>query len=86
MQLCRDRTEYELGSRGLRVLSGRNLDDASAESNGTGKSALLMAALWCLTGRSDLRTLVGFSCTSPSWNTVRWLKKLGADLHIRLNN
>ena len=51
--------EYDLGSRGLRVVSGRNEDDTGADSNGAGKSALVMAALWCLTGRSDARTLVG---------------------------
>ena len=51
--------EYDLGSRGLRVVSGRNEDDTGADSNGAGKSALVMAALWCLTGRSEARTLVG---------------------------
>lgn len=50
--------EYSLGDRGLRVISGRNVDDTGADSNGTGKSSLVMAALWCLTGRSDARTMV----------------------------
>lgn len=40
------------------MISGRNEDDQGAESNGAGKSALCMAALWCLTGRSDSRSLV----------------------------
>ena len=53
----RESTVYPLGSRGLRVVSGRNADDSGADSNGTGKSSLVMAALWCLTGRSDARTM-----------------------------
>ena len=53
----REGAVYQLGNRGLRVVSGRNADDSGADSNGTGKSSLVMAALWCLTGRSDARTM-----------------------------
>lgn len=49
------RVRYPLGGRGVRVVSGRNEDDAGADSNGAGKSALVMAPLWALTGRSDAR-------------------------------
>lgn len=32
---------------------GRNLDDNGADSNGAGKTALVMAPMWVLTGRLD---------------------------------
>ena len=47
---------YGLGGRGVRVVTGRNEDDDGAASNGAGKSALVMAPLWALTGRSDARS------------------------------
>jgi hypothetical protein len=47
----RDRVRYRLGARGVRVVSGCNEDDAGADSNGAGKSALVMAPLWALTVR-----------------------------------
>eukprot|EP00871_Galdieria_phlegrea_P002215 jgi/Galph1/2995/GphlegSOOS_G1666.1 len=46
----RDSITYQLGGRGLVFLSGENMDDISSISNGTGKSTLVMASLWCLTG------------------------------------
>ena len=46
---------YDLRQRGVCVISGRNEDDAGAVSNGAGKSALAMSALWAITGRSDAR-------------------------------
>lgn len=55
---CRDATAYPLHQRSLRVVSGRNCDEAAADSNGAGKSALVMAPLWALTGRSDARSEV----------------------------
>ena len=51
----RDAVRYPLAARGVRVVCGRNEDDAGADSNGAGKSALVMAPLWALTGRSDAR-------------------------------
>ncbi|KAK9831419.1 hypothetical protein WJX81_003210 [Elliptochloris bilobata] len=51
----RDVVQYPLGARGVLVVCGRNEDDAGADSNGAGKSALVMAPLWALTGRSDAR-------------------------------
>ena len=56
MRRCRECTRYELGARGVRVISGRNEDDDGAASNGAGKSALVMAPLWALAGRSDARS------------------------------
>ncbi len=52
---CRDAVTYDLRQRGVCVISGRNEDDAGAVSNGAGKSALAMSALWAITGRSDAR-------------------------------
>ena len=56
---CRDTVTYDLRQRGVCVLSGRNEDDAGAESNGSGKSSLAMSALWAITGKSDARMEVG---------------------------
>lgn len=55
---CRDATSYPLAGRSLRCVTGRNEDEAAADSNGAGKSALVMAPLWALTGRSDARSEV----------------------------
>ena len=38
------------------------MEDQAAESNGAGKSALAMSAVWALTGHSDARNEV--NCTS----------------------
>ena len=35
------------------------MDDDGSQSNGSGKSSLVMAPLWALTGRSDARAEVG---------------------------
>ena len=75
--------EYDLGSRGLRVVSGRNEDDTGTDSNGAGKSALVMAALWCLTGRSEARTLVG-SLTLRECCMLRLLVLLMLTVILRL--
>ncbi len=47
---------YPLQGRSLRLVTGRNEDEAAADSNGAGKTALVMAPLWALTGRSDARS------------------------------
>lgn len=52
----REPCSFPLDSRGFCVVTGLNEDDEGAESNGAGKSALVMAPLWCLTGKSDART------------------------------
>jgi hypothetical protein len=54
----RDKSRYELKGRGVRVISGRSEDVDAADSNGAGKSALVMAPAWALTGRSDARAEV----------------------------
>ncbi|CAD7699660.1 unnamed protein product [Ostreobium quekettii] len=46
---------YPLHKQGIRVISGQNLDDVSSESNGAGKSMLVTAPLWAVTGRLDAR-------------------------------
>ena len=50
---------YHLSGRGLRIITGRNEDDNGADSNGTGKTSLVAAPLWCLTGDMLARTEVG---------------------------
>ena len=50
--------DYSLQGKGARVLTGRNMDDDGSQSNGSGKSSLVMAPLWALTGRSDARAEV----------------------------
>ena len=37
------------------MISGRSEDTDTADSNGAGKSALVMAPSWALSGRSDAR-------------------------------
>ena len=59
---CRERVAYSLQQKGARVVTGRNLDDDGSQSNASGKSSLVMAPLWALTGRSDARAEV--SCVS----------------------
>ena len=58
----REASTYDLTQRGFCVVTGRNEDDQGSESNGAGKSALVMAPLWALTGKSDAR--VEASCCS----------------------
>ncbi|CAJ1923078.1 unnamed protein product [Cylindrotheca closterium] len=48
------RITYPLDNRGLVLLKGRN-SDSGADSNGSGKTSLAMAALWALTGSMDAR-------------------------------
>ncbi|GAB4817224.1 hypothetical protein N2152v2_004270 [Parachlorella kessleri] len=54
----KDRVAYRLGSRGLVVVTGRVEGplEAGMESNGAGKTALMMAPLWALTGSVDSRS------------------------------
>lgn len=44
--------DLSLQQQGLILLTGRNLDDPSAFSNGSGKSALIEAIYWCLYGKT----------------------------------
>lgn len=39
-----------LSNKGLVLIQGENLDDTSADSNGTGKSSIVDALCWCLYG------------------------------------
>uniref|UniRef100_A0A061SMF6 Calcineurin-like phosphoesterase domain-containing protein n=1 Tax=Tetraselmis sp. GSL018 TaxID=582737 RepID=A0A061SMF6_9CHLO len=48
-----DPVTYRLGGRGVRVVVGSNLEESGADSNGAGKTALVMAPLWVLCGRLD---------------------------------
>ncbi|PSC67536.1 ABC transporter (ISS) [Micractinium conductrix] len=53
----REPVRYDLSQRGLVVVTGQVQDTAEAgvESNGAGKTALMMAPLWALTGSVDAR-------------------------------
>lgn len=51
----RDKVEYQLSSEGVRVICGDNMDDPNSQSNGAGKSMLVVAPLWAITGRIDVR-------------------------------
>lgn len=44
--------QLPLAQQGLMLVVGENLDDPSAESNGSGKSALPEAIYWCLYGKT----------------------------------
>ena len=58
-------------------MTGRNENNSGAVSNGAGKSALVMAALWCLTGQSDIRLMVIInSCTIQSLNLNKNINKV----------
>ncbi len=67
LHLCSETTRYSLASRGVRVISGRSEDVEAADSNGAGKSALVMAPAWALTGRSDARAEVGCKEIMSAW-------------------
>lgn len=49
---------YQLRNRGLVLVTGRDCNEngtATGRTNGTGKTTLVMSALWALTGRTDAR-------------------------------
>eukprot|EP00177_Eucheuma_denticulatum_P007546 GFKZ01013744.1.p1 GENE.GFKZ01013744.1~~GFKZ01013744.1.p1 ORF type:complete len:1183 (+),score=178.19 GFKZ01013744.1:549-4097(+) len=53
-----DRVTYPLRRRGLVLVTGRYCDEdgtITGRTNGTGKTTLVMAALWALTGKTDAR-------------------------------
>ncbi|CDF41398.1 unnamed protein product [Chondrus crispus] len=51
-------TTYSLDRRGIVLITGRDCDNEGAvtgRTNGTGKTTLVMSALWAMTGRTDAR-------------------------------
>eukprot|EP00850_Spirogloea_muscicola_P005728 SM000026S08977 [mRNA] locus=s26:861309:884420:+ [translate_table: standard] len=46
---------YPLSNRGVRIVTGMNKDTSGSSSNGAGKTYLVMAPLWALTGSTDTR-------------------------------
>ncbi len=44
------KAEFDFDEAGLVLVEGENLDDRSARSNGSGKSAMIDALVWCLFG------------------------------------
>lgn len=53
-----NRITYPLRNRGLVLVTGRDCNEmgtATGRTNGTGKTTLVMSALWALTGRTDAR-------------------------------
>jgi len=64
----KDAQDYPLHRRGFVVVSGRNLDAAeSADSNGAGKTSLVMALLWALQGSAGNGGSGGKSRTSAQF-------------------
>lgn len=54
----RDPVSYPLRNRGLVLITGRDCDEdgvVTGRTNGTGKTTLVMSALWAMTGRTDAR-------------------------------
>lgn len=49
---------YPLLARGLRIISGEVHTESGADSNGAGKTSLVTAPLWALTGDTLARTEV----------------------------
>eukprot|EP00897_Mesotaenium_endlicherianum_P010219 jgi/Mesen1/9225/ME000591S08544 len=50
---------YPLAARGVRIVSGQNLDSSgAADSNGAGKTTLVMAPLWALSGNRQMPPVV----------------------------
>lgn len=60
----RNKVTYPLLDRNLRVVTGRNKDEAASDSNGSGKTALVNGPLWAFTGRSDARAEVHYICAN----------------------
>uniref|UniRef100_A0A0G4I8L5 Calcineurin-like phosphoesterase domain-containing protein n=1 Tax=Chromera velia CCMP2878 TaxID=1169474 RepID=A0A0G4I8L5_9ALVE len=50
-----DTARLQLSDRGYMAIEGVNVGDEAADSNGAGKTSLLMSALWALTGGLDGR-------------------------------
>ena len=83
LQLRRETTRYSLASRGVRVVSGRSENVEAADSNGAGKSALVMAPAWALTGRSDARAEVRVHTRDTGIRRPRHLQTASrCDLHV----
>ena len=68
----REEASFELQDRGLRVITGCNNDDLASDSNGAGKSALVMAPLWAITGRTEPRSEAGFTACQPHHAFLNW--------------
>lgn len=60
----RNKVTYPLLDRNLRVVTGRNKDEAASDSNGSGKTALVNGPLWAFTGRTDARAEVHYICAN----------------------
>lgn len=66
------KAEFDFEDAGLVLVEGENLDDRSAHSNGSGKSAMIDALVWCLFGT----TLRGYE------NDEVVHRKVGEDCHV----
>lgn len=58
------KVEYTLCDQSVRVVTGRNFDDPGCLSNGAGKTALVMAPMWALTGSTEARSVGGTKASS----------------------
>eukprot|EP00236_Picocystis_salinarum_P001690 CAMPEP_0183827234 /NCGR_PEP_ID=MMETSP0807_2-20130328/2138_1 /TAXON_ID=88271 /ORGANISM="Picocystis salinarum, Strain CCMP1897" /LENGTH=1066 /DNA_ID=CAMNT_0026072391 /DNA_START=63 /DNA_END=3263 /DNA_ORIENTATION=- len=58
------RVEYALCNQSVRIVTGKNFDDPGCLSNGAGKTALVMAPMWALTGSTEARSVGGATASS----------------------
>ena len=65
-----DAVTYPLRDRGVCAVVGDNRDDGCSDSNGAGKTTLVMAAMWALTGNSDIRVEGGAGKTLTKTDVV----------------
>ncbi len=65
-----DAVTYPLRDRGVCAVVGDNRDDGCSDSNGAGKTTLVMAAMWALTGDSDIRVEGGAGKTLTKTDVV----------------
>lgn len=71
--MCREECCYDLANLGFCAITGSNMEDQAAESNGAGKSALAMSAVWALTGHSDARIEVTLLLLLPFQGASLWV-------------
>ncbi|MHC1572202.1 MAG: AAA family ATPase [Methanosarcinales archaeon] len=84
--LCYEDVKVPLSEQGLILVVGKNLDDPTASSNGSGKSSIPEAVMWCLFGSTSrgLRTKeVLKRGESECWVKLRGVFKKGKFLVTR---
>lgn len=82
------RVEYALCNQSVRIVTGKNVDDPGCLSNGAGKTALVMAPMWALTGSTEARSVGGATASSLTNAEVvnDSTKHASVELHGTINN